>query len=344
MQYINNIGNHAKRECIEKRLEIIKFFDEFGPDATKRAFHKSRSTVYLWKQNLKRAGGKLSALAPGDTAPLRKRKRIVHPFIEHFIIDYRTTHPRADKNTIAPALALACSQAGIKPLAASTVGRIIHDLKVQGKLPTFNKITINGRSGNLLVRERKPAKKKTRRKGFTPQRPGDLVQMDTISIFVDGMKRYIFTAIDVRTRFAFACSYSSNSSANGTDFLKKFLTVAPFVTTKIQTDNGSEFAKYFDTCCQSYNLTHFFTYPRHPQSNACLERFNRTIQEQFVYWHLDDLYETDIFNRHLMEYLIWYNTAKPHRGIGNLTPLQYYMVDFLNPSLQSNMLWTLTVP
>ena len=74
MQYINNIGNHAKRECIEKRLDIIKFFDEFGSDATRKAFYKSRSTVYLWKRKLKLSEGKLSALAPGDTTPLHKWK------------------------------------------------------------------------------------------------------------------------------------------------------------------------------------------------------------------------------------------------------------------------------
>ena len=344
MQYINNIGNHAKQECIEKRLSIIKFFDEFGAGATRKAFSKSRSTIYLWKRKLKLSGGILSTLAPGDTTPLRKRKRIVHPFIERFIIDYRSNHPGADKTTITPALTAACISAGIKPVSVSTVGRIIHDLKGQGRLPKSTKVTIHGRTGNLLVRDRKPAKKKTRRKGFIPQQPGDLVQMDTIAIFADGLKRYLFTAIDVRTRFAFACSYPSNSSTHGRDFLKKFVTVAPFSTTRIQTDNGGEFAKHFDSYCQEQNMIHFFNYPRHPQSNACLERFNRTVQEQFVNWHIDKLDELDIFNQNLMEYLIWYNTEKPHRGIGNSTPLQYYIVNFLNPSLQSNMLWTLTTP
>jgi hypothetical protein len=31
------------------------------------------------------------------------------------------------------------------------------------------------------------------------------------------------------------------------------------------------------------NLTHFWNYPRSPKSNAYIERFNRTIKEQFVY-------------------------------------------------------------
>jgi DNA polymerase III delta subunit len=74
--------------------------------------------------------------------------------------------------------------------------------------------------------------------------------MDTIAIFTAGIKRYIFTAIDVRTRFAFAYAYTSNSSANGRDFLKKFTSVAPFAISHIQTDNGGEFLKHFSQSCQ----------------------------------------------------------------------------------------------
>jgi hypothetical protein len=135
MQYFGDITAHPKREFIEQRVETIRFFDEFGEEATRRAFHKSRSTIYLWKQKLKKAGGKLSALAPGDKAPINKRKRVVPPFIERFIIEYRTTHPGADKTTITPALTVACINAGVRPLSESTVGRIIHDLKTKGKLP-----------------------------------------------------------------------------------------------------------------------------------------------------------------------------------------------------------------
>ncbi len=204
MQYINNILNHPKQDIIEKRLEIIKFCDEFGIEATKRAFGKGRSTIYLWKLKLKVSGGKLSALAPGDKTPIHKRRRIVNPFIESFILEYRSNHPGVDKTTIAPALVTACKVAGVKPVSESTVGRIIHDLKERGRIPKWGRIGLNGRSGNLLVREKRHARKKTRRNGFSPKYPGDLVQMDTVSIFVEGLKRYMFTAIDVTTGFAFA--------------------------------------------------------------------------------------------------------------------------------------------
>ncbi len=342
MKYVHDVFDHPKRESIERRLEIIKFFDEFGPEATRRAFSKSRSTVYLWKQKLKKAGGKLSALAPGDKTPIHRRKRALHPFIESFVIEYRAIHPRADKITIAPPLKAACDSAGVKPVSESTIGRIIHDLKVKGRIPRVTKISIDGRTGKLKVTVPQPTGRKIRRKGFHPGLPGDLVEIDTISIFTDGLKRYMLTAIDLPTRFAFAYTYKSSSSANARDFLNKLMMVAPFSIARIQTDNGHEFQKHFAQACREQNLMHFFNYPRHPQSNGHLERFNRTIQEQFAYWHINELDEIDVFNCTLMRYLLWYNTEKPHRAIGKLPPLRYYLDNFVANPKKSNMLWTLT--
>jgi transposase InsO family protein len=58
--------------------------------------------------------------------------------------------------------------------------------------------------------------------------------------------------------------------------------VAPFVTRRVQTDNGSEFAKHFDDYCRDSGLNYFFNYPKHPESNSYLERFNRTIQSSVL--------------------------------------------------------------
>ena len=82
MKYSSIRTNHSGQEFIEERLKIIQFFDEFGADATREAFNKSRSTIYLWKQNLKKANGRIVALAPGSKAPINRRRRIIHPFIE----------------------------------------------------------------------------------------------------------------------------------------------------------------------------------------------------------------------------------------------------------------------
>lgn len=341
MRFLDDVTDHPQRECINHRVEIIRFFDDYGADVTRRAFDVSRATIYLWKRKLKNADGKISALAPGNRAPVHKRRRVVDQFIEKYILDCRAAHPGADKVTITPVLRQASEAAGIKPVSESTVGRIIHDLKQRGKLPKNNRVGINGRTGRLHTREPKRIKK-VRRKGFQPCQPGDLVEVDTVSIFAAGLKRYMLTAIDLPTRFAFAYTYKSSSSANAQDFLAKLQTVAPFKVKCIQTDNGHEFQKHFATACEQSKLVHFFNYPHHPQSNGHLERFNRTIQEQFACWHTDELDDLGSFNHYLMEYLLWYNTEKPHRAIGKVPPLRYYLDNFASPRF-SNMLWTLTL-
>ena len=72
-------------------------------------------------------------------------------------------------------------------------------------------------------------------------------------------------------------------------------------------------------------------------------KFIRTIQEQFAYYHTDCIDEPDEFNLPLMEYLIWYNTEKVHRGIGKKAPLRYYLDKFIANPEKSNMCWTLTI-
>jgi Integrase core domain. len=241
MPKINDILSPPKAKEIEARAKIIEFFDEYGADATKKAFGKSRSTIYIWKQKLKSSGGKLSSLAPGDKAPKNRRVRKLDPFTIQFIVEYRTRHPGVDKVTITPALKTACEAKGIKPPSESTVGRIIGDLKKQRRLPKHTQVTINGKTGRLHEKAQRKAIKKTRRKGFHPELPGDLVEIDTVEIFVDGLKRYLITAIDLPTRFAFAYIYKTGSSASARDFLDKLKRVTPFKITRIQTDNGSEF-------------------------------------------------------------------------------------------------------
>ena len=343
MNYIQDITDHPQKDEIERRVKVIYFFDKYGVDAMREAYGISRSTVYLWKKRLKDSGGKLSRLAAGNRAPKKRRKRKHNPLIESFLLDYRKSHPGVGKEAIKPALDHFCHEKGLNTISESTIGRLIKDLKGKGKIACHGvKVGMHGGSGKLIFRERKRVKK-LRRKGYLPEKPGDLVQMDSITIFIDGIKRYLITAIDLVTKFTFSLAFNNLNSQNAKIFFKKFLYVTPFKIKRIQTDNGSEFEKYFKKFIRSQPIIHFHNYPRRPRSNAFIERFNRTIQEQYVQWNEDDLVD-DIneFNRKLMKYLIWYNTEKPHRSINKFSPLRYYINMFVTNKNKSNMLWTLT--
>jgi transposase InsO family protein len=58
--------------------------------------------------------------------------------------------------------------------------------------------------------------------------------------------------------------------------------------------------------------------------NAHCERFNRTVQEEFVDYH-EDLLFTDLgaFNDKLMDWLLWYNGERPHWALQLQSPLQF---------------------
>jgi transposase InsO family protein len=167
------------------------------------------------------------------------------------------------------------------------------------------------------------------------------MELDTVVRFVDNTKRYILTAIDVERRFAFAGAYTTHSSASAADFLEKLIKVCPFPVTELQTDNGSEFALRFEEACAKRNLTHFHTYPRSPRMNGTVERFNRTLSEDFIAWNRallrDDI---DAFNEKLAEWLLWYNTTRPHEALGLVSPLRYIVSTLSKEECQ--MWWTRT--
>lgn len=65
--------------------------------------------------------------------------------------------------------------------------------------------------------------------------------------------------------------------------------------------------------------------------NAHCERFNRTLQDEFIDFHKSDLLNPDIFNNKILEYLIWYNAKRVHCAFKNkLSPIQFIL------SLQTN--------
>lgn len=346
MKYISNIA-HLKekdRAVILERLKIIEFFEEFGEEATKKAFDKGRSTIFSWKNKVKSSGGYLSALKSDSKAPKSHPKRKTSTEIVDFILQYRKSHQGVDKVTIKPALDAFCLCLGIDSVSESTIGRIIEELKEKGLLPDYYiRTTINGKTGQLKVRKLSKNKTVKQRIGFyEPKEPGDVVQVDAIEIFLDGIKRYILCALDIKTRFAFAFSYKTLSSKTARDFMQKLQSISPFIIRHIQTDNGKEFHKYFDEYLKTQEIIHFWNYPKSPKMNAFVERFNGLIQQQYIGWHLGEIHEPDEFNPGLVEYLKWYNTEKPHRSIGKIPPLLYFVNNFVNDTKKSNMLWTAT--
>ena len=312
-----------QKEAIH-RAHILGFWHKYGTKTTKDAYGVSRTTLYRWQHKINNNNGKLEALNNKSKTPKKRNKRVVDYRIEEYIIKMRKKHYRIGKKKLTPLLKVKCIAWGIHAPKESTVGRIIKDLKERGLLPQYNDLSLNGKTGRLHVKNTKK-RKKLRRNGHKAKSPGSLVELDTIVIYVNGVRRYILTAIDLYTRTAYAKVYTSPNSINAKDFFQELEKVLPFTITHIQTDNGSEFEKHFRKYIERLNITHFNTYPRSPKMNAHIERFNGTIQREFVNLNLGLLsIDMEAFQEKLKEWLLWYNTERPHEGIGLVSPLWYF--------------------
>lgn len=129
--------------------------------------------------------------------------------------------------------------------------------------------------------------------------PGKLVQTDTIhltSSFRKQQRTYLYTAIDVYSRWAYA----------------------GFHFQTVQADNGSEFGRWFEDTLKTNGTVVRHSRVRRPNDNAYIERFNRTIQEECVG-------STNPFSEELhgkvLTYLAYYNEERLHLGIQCQTPV-----------------------
>jgi len=317
-------------EKAKRRVRILAFWEKHGEGATGEAFNISRRTLFRWQRALARTGGKLEGLNPTSTAPRGRRTRAIPEGIAARILALRKEHPRLGKDKIQALLA----REGY-PGSVSTVGRILGDLKKNGRLRSPIRLSLSGRTGTLIER---PFKRRTRIRRPHGYR---VLEVDTIVRFIDGAKRYILTGVDTERRCAFAAAYSNHGSQSAADFLRRAQEVLPDCPSSVQTDNGSEFALHFAQACHDLALTHFHTYPRSPKMNAHVERFNRTLDEEFLE-NNRALLRDDVrtFNDRLVDWLLWYNGERPHYALGQVSPFRHMMASL--PTAECQMWWTHT--
>ena len=152
-----------------------------------------------------------------------------------------------------------------------------------------------------------------------PEKPGMLVQIDTI---VDGPytdRLYVYTLLDVCSRWAFAVPVVHANTHHSLAFVATAQRKIPFAITTLQSDHGAEFSKWFTKRIGERGMAHRHSRVRMPNDNAHLERFNRTIQDECLRSVPRNLTK---YERAIREYLHYYNYERPHMGLNMKTPVE----------------------
>lgn len=151
--------------------------------------------------------------------------------------------------------------------------------------------------------------------------PGDLVQMDTIHVVRgDGSRYYIYSLIDVFSRLAYA-QYSNNlKQSTSYQVVKNAQKYLKYNFKMIQTDHGPEFRGGFTYLLGKSSIKLRHSRIRHPNDNAHVERFNRTLQEE-CFGFLPPKEKT--IDRELKNYLEYYNNERLHLSLELKTPTAF---------------------
>ena len=209
-------------------------------------------------------------------------------------------------------------------LAASTVHRIITDAGL----------------GRLDQGDRAAPPQVVR---YQRERPGELVHIDIKKLagIPDGGGwhahgrgragpsqrvgyRYIHSALDDRTRAWHAEIHRDETAATAAGFLER--TVQKFnrkgiQTERVLTDNGPCYRSgLWAQTCARLGVKPKHTRPYRPQTNGKIERFHRTLLEEWAYiqpW-------TSEQQRHeaFQHYIHYYNHHRPHGALGWATPIE----------------------
>src|ERR671927_2011787 len=96
-------------------------------------------------------------------------------------------------------------------------------------------------------------------------------------------KRYLFVAIDRRSRRVHLAVKDDETEASAAAFLEEALAAFPFRVTHLLTDRGSCFtAEGFEERCRELGVEHRKTRPYTPRTNGMAERFNARVQREVL--------------------------------------------------------------
>lgn len=306
MKLISNSLKFDLSDPARFRHKCLLHYYQFGWRSTVDAYEVGKTTLYTWRKDYENSQKRLNSLVPHSTRPKRLREMKTDWRLTEFIKQMRSTYGNLGKEKIECFLDEYAKELGISSLGCTTIGKIIkrRGFTEKGKRKKYSK-----RKSVLRVK-------------YAPKElvPG-YVEMDSITLNVLNHRYYFTTIIDIVSRYAFCRLTKSLTAQRTLDIFKEFLAASGQTPRQVQTDNGHEFLGEFDQYLTKQNIPHAFTYPRSPKINGVVERFNRTIQEEFLD-RSDELYTHDLdgFKENLDKYLHWYNYQRPHRSLKLQTP------------------------
>ena len=301
----------SSNEAAIRRELVVRWRGAMARGLTARqaaeAVGASRASLYRWQRS-----PELRSRRPHEV-----RRPAWTSSLVQAVEDLRLDNPMWGKRKLAVLL----RREGFA-VSVSTVGRILTQLVKRGVVVPVP--TLRRKPGGRRFRLN-PAQRYARRlpKGLKANRPGALVQIDTLSVnFAPGKAIKHVTAYDPVAKWTVGAVFTRATAQCATILLDKLIAEAPFPVTGIQVDGGSEFKAAFEQACQTRKLDLFVLPPKRPQLNGAVERAQGSWRYEF-YACYDLPSRIDKLQPIVDAFAHRFNHHRPHDALDGRTPAEY---------------------
>ncbi|MFT4306879.1 MAG: IS481 family transposase [Microbacterium sp.] len=308
-----------------RRLAQLIVDDGWGVRRAAERFRCSPSTASKWAERYRQGLPLTDRHSRPKTSPRRTtqrtERRIValrftrrwgpHRIAYHLGL-HRSTVGRVLDRYRMPKLANVDHATGLpvrqpkpKRYEVAAPGQLVHvDIKKRGRIPDGGGWRAHGR-GSTQARKTDVARGKAARAGAADSRG----------------YRYLHHAVDDHSRLAYSEILDDEHKETAAGFWRRanaFFEGLGVTVTAVMTDNGACYRSHVFAAALGEHVKHKRTKPYRPQANGKVERFNRTLADEWAY---SKPYASEA--ERAAAYDAWlhhYNHHRPHTGIGGETP------------------------
>jgi transposase InsO family protein len=175
----------------------------------------------------------------------------------------------------------------------------------------------------------------------------ELWQMDVVGgvLLQDGNQAKILTGIDDHSRFVVCAGLMLRATSRAVCTHLAQAMSRSGVPQEILTDNGKVFtgrfgAKdtevLFDRICRENGIDHLLTAPRRPTTTGKIERFHRTLRQEFLTGRI--FTDLPAAQTELDHWVSSYNTQRPHSALQMATPASRFVAAEPTPPVDASAL------
>lgn len=176
---------------------------------------------------------------------------------------------------------------------------------------------------NIRRRAKKRLPERVKQQLTVPDAPNQVWSIDFMSdTLVDGRRFRLFNVIDDFNRESLAIEIDTSlPSLRITRVLNRIIEQRG-KPANLRSDNGPEFISHvLQEWCEKHKITMQYIQPGKPTQNAYIERKNGSIRRELLNAYLfNSLAEVRCLSE---EWRIDYNTERPHKSLGYLSPLRF---------------------